>query len=75
MLNFTIQPNETFNYSVLEEFCESHELDANINSDNTITLYSSTASEIVGSLVLDDTLEEAYEQLEDLIVDTASLLC
>ena len=70
MLNFTIQPNETFNYSVLEEFCECHELDANINSDNTITFYSSIASEIVSSLVLDDTLEEAYEQLEELVIST-----
>ena len=60
MLNFTIQPNETFNYSVLEEFCESHELFAQMNSDNTITFYS---------LVL-DTVEEAYEQLEELVIST-----
>ncbi len=58
MLNFTIQPNETFNYSVLEEFCESHELFAQMNSDNTITFYS---------LVL-DTVEEAHEQLEELVI-------
>jgi hypothetical protein len=60
MLNFTIQPNETFNYSVLEEFCESHELFAQMNSDNTITFYS---------LVL-DTVEEAHEQLEELVIST-----
>lgn len=60
MLNFTIQPNETFNYSVLEEFCESHELFAQMNSDNTITFYS---------LIL-DTVEEAHEQLEELVIST-----
>ena len=60
MMNFTIQPNETFNYSVLEEFCESHELFAQTNSDNTITFYS---------LVL-DTVEEAHEQLEELVIST-----
>tara|TARA_R110002167_G_scaffold115987_1_gene290661 strand:+ start:1259 stop:1447 length:189 start_codon:yes stop_codon:yes gene_type:complete len=60
MLNFTIQPNETFNHSVLEEFCESHELFAQMNSNNTITLYS---------LVLDE-VDEAYEQLENLVVST-----
>ena len=60
MLNFTIQPNETFNHSVLEEFCESHELFAQMNSDNTITFYS---------LIL-DTVEEAHEQLEELVIST-----
>ena len=60
MLNFTIQPNETFNYESLEEFCESHELFAQMNSDNTITFYS---------LIL-DTVEEAHEQLEELVIST-----
>lgn len=60
MLNFTIQPNETFNHSVLEEFCESHELFTQMNSDNTITFYS---------LIL-DTVEEAHEQLEELVIST-----
>lgn len=60
MLNFTLQPNETFNYSFLKEFCESHELFAQMNSDKTITFYS---------LVL-DTVEEAYEQLEELVIST-----
>jgi hypothetical protein len=60
MMNFTIQPNKTFNYESLEEFCESHELFSQMNSDNTITFYS---------LVL-DTVEEAHEQLEELVIST-----
>jgi len=60
MLNFTIQPNETFNYEILEEFCESHELFAQMNSNKTITFYS---------LVLDE-VYEAYEQLKNLVVST-----
>tara|TARA_Y100000389_G_scaffold131905_1_gene129280 strand:- start:3133 stop:3333 length:201 start_codon:yes stop_codon:yes gene_type:complete len=62
---FTIQPNSTFNYDVLDEFAHGYDVTYTINSDDTVTFES---------YVFDD-LDEVHDQLEDLIVDTASLLC